>query len=261
MKLLKWCFISLIAIINLNYADIILTAQFQNLTTPKEEPMNQTIYIGKNSVRIDIKNEKSDLTTIFLGDKHVFWIIDHMNKTYTEINQEDLEKMQSTISETSSVMEKTLKDLPQAQQEKIKGIMKNSAEAKSKIIFKRVSRGEKVNQWLCDKYNGFIKSQKVMELWTTDWKKLGIKLEDIKVLDRMHTFIEKMIKNVPSLYAIETEKKDGLYLGAPVKVLEYEKGNVRSKYELKEIRFEELSLPVFLPPPKYKREKFGADGQ
>ncbi|MEO0092175.1 MAG: hypothetical protein ABIK61_05670 [candidate division WOR-3 bacterium] len=256
MKLIKYGLIGVITIITFNYADIVMTAQIQDLTKPKEKPMKQTTYLSEECIRIDVKAEKSDITTIFRADQEIFWMIDHKKKSYTEFTKEDLEKMQEMMKEATSIMEQALKNLPAEQRQKMEKMMKKGVAEKSNMIFKKVSSGEKVNQWLCDKYDGIIEGKKVMELWSTDWKKIGLKPEDIKVFDKMKVFFEQIAKDFAStLHIIETEKKDNMYFGMPVKIVEYEKGNIRSSYEFEEIRQEELKLSVFEPPKGYKKEK------
>ncbi|MCX7785717.1 MAG: DUF4412 domain-containing protein [candidate division WOR-3 bacterium] len=256
MKLIKTSLICLITIINLIYADIVMTAQMQDLTKPKEKPLIQTTYLSKECIRIDAKAEKLDIATIFRGDKEIFWIIDNKKKSYTELTKEDLAKMQEMMKDATSAIEQALKNLPSDQRKKMEEMMKKQTAEKTNIVFKKVSGGEKVNQWLCDKYVGSINDQKVIELWSTDWEKIGLKLENIKVFDKMKVFFEQIAKDFAFKFQpVETEKRDNMYWGVPIKIVEQEKGKLLSSYEIKEIRQEELSPSLFEPPKGYKKEK------
>jgi len=91
-----------------------------------------------------------------------------------------------------------------------------------KTTYKKVAAGEKVNQWSCAKYEGYREDKKVNEIWTTDWKSLGLTPEAFKVMKDLGEFFENLAKemaaNFDKIGSEEWEKEQG-YTGIPVKTL------------------------------------------
>jgi hypothetical protein len=255
VKYIKIINIAILAIVSIASAGIVMTTQTQNLEKPKEQPFIQNTYLEKDMIRMDMKAEKSDMATIFRGDKELFWMIDHKKKTYTEMTKEDLEKIQKAAEELMAKMQDAMKNLPKGMQ----GIMPG-AEKKSEIIYKKVASGEKVNQWTCDKYEGTRDGKKEVEIWTSDWKKLGLKAENLNGFERMGNFFSSMLKGMSWYYKAGTdEKTTSMYVGFPVKTVSYTKDKAVSQYEIKEIKEQELNSTMFDAPEGYKKEKFESD--
>ena len=256
MKYITAIILGIIAIASLASAGIIMTTQLQDLKNAKAQPMNQSTYLEKDLIRMDMKADKSDMSMIFRGDKELFWMVDHKKKSYTEMTKEDLEKIQKMAEDAMKTMQEAMKNLPQGMQNKMQGIMPGT-EKKSEIIYKKVASGEKVNQWVTDKYEGTRDGKKEMDAWTTDWKKLGLKPEDLTGFEQMGNFFSSMMKNMSWYYKVgNDEKATGMYFGFPVKTVSYDKEKPASQYEIKEIKQEELNPTVFEAPQGYKKEKF-----
>jgi hypothetical protein len=240
-------------------AGIIMTTQSQDLKNDKSKPINQNTYLEKDKIRMDMKGDKTDMSTIFFGDKQVFWMINNTKKTYTEMTKEDLDKMQKTAEDAMTKMQEALKNMPPALQEKMKGMMQPQATKQSDIVYKKVASDEKVNQWVCDKYEGFSDGQKVAEVWTTGWKKLGLAEEDLTGFTKIGEFFKSMVKNMSWMYNVGTdEKAENMYFGFPIKTVNFEKDKPASKYEITEIKQQELVPTTFEVPKGYKQEKINA---
>lgn len=241
---------------SISMAGIIITTQFQDLKNEKAQPMNQNTYLEKDMIRMDMKDVKTDMSTIFLGEKQVFWMIDNKKKSYTEITRDDLEKMQKTMEDITVKMQEALKDVPPELQEKLKGMAQLEKTQPSEIVYKKVASAEKVNQWLCDKYEGFQEGQKIAEVWTTNWKKLGFDEQDLKGFSQLGEFFKSMMKNMNFIYKVGTdEKTENMYVGFPIKTVNYLKEKPSDKYEIKEIKKQVLSPMIFEVPKGYKKEK------
>ena len=172
------------------------------------------------------------------------------------MTKEDLEKLQKTAEEATAKMQEALKNMPPALQEKMKNMMPSQEAKKSEIVYKKVASGEKVNQWGCDKYEGVSDGQKVAEVWTTEWKKLGLNEEDLKGLDQFGEFFKSMMKNMSFFYKIGTdEKAENMYVGFPIQTINYEKDKPTNKYEINEIKQQDLTPATFEVPKGYKQEK------
>ncbi|MEO0120163.1 MAG: DUF4412 domain-containing protein, partial [candidate division WOR-3 bacterium] len=147
------------------------------------------------------------------------------------------------------------KNLPPEQRKKMEEMMKGKMKIETpKIVYKKVATAQKVNQWVCDKYEGYEGKNKVEEIWTTDFSKIGLKPEDLKIMEEMGKFFSEMMKGV-SFYKIQTEKKEDKFFGVPVRIIGYDKGEKKFKMELKEIKRENLAPTLFEIPKGYKKEK------
>ncbi len=256
MKQIIITVVVILVLVSVSLAGIIMTTQYQDLKNEKSQPMSQITYLGKDMIRMDMKTDKTDMSTIFLGEKELFWMIDHKKKSYTEMTKEDLEKIQKAAEQVMTTMDEALKNLPPAMQEKMKNMMQPKEEKKSEVIYKKIASNEKVNQWVCDKYEGKRDDTKEMEVWTTDWKKLGFKQEDLSGFDQIGNFFKSMMKNTSWFYKVGTdEKAENMYIGFPVKSITFDKAKPASQFEIQSIKQEELKETVFQVPSGYKKEK------
>lgn len=227
---------------------------FDNERTKKQD----MIYIDRDRIRVDTKGDDIDETYIFRKDKGVFWVIDNREKTLTEMTLEDLHKMKGQIDEAMRMFEEQMKDLPPEQRKMIEDMMKGQMPAQpieEKIVYKKVASKEKVNKWVADKYAGYEGGVKVEEVWTTDWKALGLSKDDFKVFEEMAKFFsEPSGDKGPFLKpgSEEWEKEQG-YPGIPVKSIEYSRGQVSAITELKEVKKQDFKSSLFEVPSGLKR--------
>jgi len=256
MKHITTIAFGILVLVSMSMAGIIMTTQFQDLKNEKAQPMNQSMYLEKTNIRMDMKGDKTDMSTIFLGDKQTFLMINNSKKSYTVMTKEDLEKMQKAAEDASAKMQEALKNMPPEVQEKMQSMMQMQTPKKSEIVYKKVASDEKINQWVCDKYEGVSDEQKVAEVWTTEWKKLGLSEEDLKGFAQIGEFFKSMMKNMSWFYKVGTdEKAENMYFGFPIKTVNYEKDQPTNKYEIKEIKQQDLTPATFEVPKGYKQEK------
>ena len=255
MKYIVKIIIGICAVISFADAGVVMKTQFE---TPKEKTSTHTIYADKEHMLMDITTkDKPDMSIIFRSDKNVFWMVDHKKKSYTELTKEDLEKMAKAMEQVGEMLDKALDNMPPELKAKMEAMMKPQTKEAPKIIYKKVASGEKVNQWVCDKYEETRDDKKVAEIWTTDPKKLDIKSEDLKVLAGMGKFFQTMLKNMPfNIYEFSVEKaQENMFAGMPIKTIGYEKDKQTYKSELKELKREEFKISLFEVPQEYKKEK------
>ncbi len=226
---------------------------------PEKEKLTHTAYLEKDRLRVDIKGEKTDMSVIFKSDKERFFFLNHKNKSYTEITKEEIKRIKEKMEEGIKEMEKSLKNLPPEQRKMVEEMMKNKMKPEvPKITYKKVA-SEKINQWVCDKYEGWEKKEKREDLWVTDWSKIGLKAEDAKAFAEMAEFFAEMMKgsSLPFYQSGKEEKKGESFSGLPVRTIGYEKGEKRFWTELKEVKRETFKPEIFEIPKGYKKEKLG----
>jgi len=182
-----------------------------------------------------------------------------------EITKQDMQAMQAKMDEAKTKMDEQMKNVPEAQREMVKKMMAGrvpmaQAAGAIKTSYKKVASGEKVNQWVCAKYEGSREEKKVKDVWTADWKSPGLTAETFKVMKDLSEFFEGFAKDMAASFdkvgSEEWEKERG-YTGIPVKTLSYSDGQLRSTTEVTEVKQGEFAAALFdLPAGLMKKDMF-----
>lgn len=243
-------------------AGVTISTTHTTTAQPNDKSINK-MYIDSDRLRMEVQNLGASQIVIFRQDKGLFWVITAKDKTYMEITKQDLQAMQAKMSEAKSMMDDKMKNLPPAQREMMEKMMKGRmpmapGAATIKTTYKKVAAGAKVNQWVCAQYEGYREDKKVKEVWTTDWKSLGLTAETFNLMKNLGEFFEDFANEMAADYdrvgSEEWEKAQG-YAGIPVKTLQYSDGQLRSTTEITEVRQESLAASLFdLPAGLTKKE-------
>jgi Domain of unknown function (DUF4412) len=236
-----------------------------NTTTAQPDAkMTNKTYLDSDRMRMEAQVMGGTQIIIFRQDKDLFWIIDQKAGTYMEITKQDFQQMKAKMNEAKAMMDERMKSLPPEQRQMMEKMMQGrgmpgmQAASTIKITYKKTATGEKVNQWVCAKYEGYREDNKVKEVWTTDWKGLGLTPESFKLMKELSEFFEDFAKDMASSFdkvgSEEWEKEQG-YTGIPVKTLSYMDGKLRTTTEITEVKQESLAPALFdLPSGLTKKE-------
>jgi hypothetical protein len=229
-----------------------------------EDKMTNKTYVDSDRMRMEAQAMGGTQIVIFRQDKGLFWIIDQKSKTYMEMTKQDFQQMKAKMNEAKAMMDAQMKNMPPEQRQMMEKMMQGRGMPAAqpagtiKTAYKKTAAGEKVNQWVCAKYEGYREDKKVKEVWTTDWKSLGLTAESFKVMKDLSEFFEDFAKDMASSFdkigSEEWEKEQG-YAGIPVKTLSYTDGKLRSATEVTEVKQESLPAALFnLPAGLTKKE-------
>src|SRR5690242_3773002 len=164
----------------------------------KETAHGQTgtnqIQLDKNHMRAESHDNGSSRAFIFDGTKQMAYMIDLTKKTYTEINKADLDRLRGQMDSAMSQMQAQLANLPPEQRQIVEQMMRgrgglpgaNSPQA-PKIQY-RASGSDKVGQWTCTKYEGYVGQQKTAEVCAVDPKEFGLTAGDFDVAKQLADF-------------------------------------------------------------------------
>jgi hypothetical protein len=231
-------------------------------TAKPEDKMTNKIYVDSDRMRMEAQALGGNQVVIFRQDKGLFWVIDQKAATYMEITKQDLQQMKAKMKETNAMMEERMKNLPPEQKQMMEKMMQGrdmpmGQSAGVKTIYKKAGISEKVNQWVCAKYEGYRENKKIKEVWTTDWKSLGLTPENFKVMKDLSEFFEEFAKDMASSFdqvgSEEWEKQQG-YSGIPVKTLAFTDGHLRASTEVTEVKQESLDPKLFDLPEKLTKK-------
>ncbi len=234
-------------------AGVLIVNSHESALEPKEVVTHKA-YVDRDRMRVEMGDKEADRIFIFRQDQERFWLIDNKDKTYMEMTKQDLHKMKEKLDGAMAMMQEKMKDMPPEQRKMVEQMMQGKLPAATpeapKLVYKKVASGEKVNQWLCDKYEGYASNKDKEEIWTTDWQQAGITEADLKVIQGMGEFFAEFAKNMPFLSKVgskEWEKEHG-YAGFPIRTMHYSGTQVRYKTEIKEIRRQDFAASLFELP-------------
>ncbi len=262
------------------YAGVLVVQKHQSADQQKSS--NVKIYLEEDKMRMDMDSPDERQAFIFRDDKNLFWIVNFKENSYMEMTEKDLQQMAAMRDNAMKKMEERMKnmppeqrkmleqmqekmkDMPPAQREMMKKAMPNmgmEGMEMSRPTFKMVASGVEVNQWTCDKYEGYQNEQKVKEVWTTDFDELGITREDVKIFEKFGEFVESLTRGMDEqigasfkIGSKESEEQLG-YKGIPVKTINYTNGQIERVEETEKVEKQSLDAAVFNLPSGLKQKE------
>ncbi len=248
-------------------ADATIVSKSKSYDSPGTQgssEMKMKIRLGDKGIRTDNIPEQKNAPPISMiyrndsGDEFML-ILNHREKEYQKITEEDIKEMKKSAEETREKMEEAMKNMPPAMREMARQRMEHKAPPEpEKVQLKKVDSGVKVGKWTCDKYEAYRDGDKVSELWVTDIGALSE--EDYDMLSRMSDFGEKVAETTKSL-------RPGSESGAvdqqrffdqenfPVKSINYSKGRKVNESMLKKIDKGDVPDSIFEAPEGYERQE------
>jgi len=218
------------------------------------------IYVGENRVRMESGEEE---IFIFLLDKEKVWFINKTENTYVELTKEDMQelkaKMEGMMNEYMMKMKEELNNMPPEQRKMVEEMMQSQMDMTGEgpqIYYKKVASGEKMNGWICDKYEGYRKEQKVEEVWTADEAEAGMSPKEFNTLKRMFATLDAFDMQGIQLYEFGSKEAEELqkYSGIPVKTIELnEEGQAKETTKLKETKKQDFEDSFFQLPEGLKK--------
>ena len=257
MNSARLCLVVLVCLIfwTLRSSAGVLMVNVSTSSDRPDAPVTSKVFIDKERVRLEQGN---DQIALFRQDKGVFWMIDLKNKTYAEISRQDLQKIKSRMEEASKQLEEQMRNLPPEQRQMMEQMMAGKMSHKApEISYQKIASGETVNQWACDKYVGTRQAQKQSEVWTTDWKNLGLQPEDFNALKEMGEFFLELTWGQESFYKVGDQPDEHHYAGVPIKTIGYSGERITDTQELKQISKQDFDASLFELPTGYAKQDLG----
>jgi len=220
------------------------------------------MYLDRQKIRIEMIGEQTEQVMIFRMDLEKFWVINFKDSTYMEITKKDLEKMGQQMAELKKTMDEKMKEVPPEQRKYLEQMMKGKMSSdRPEIVYKKVAGGQKVNLWDCDQYAGNLEGELKEDLWTADWKKIGMTDENIQALQELAEYFKSFSRQAPSFFKSATDKSGKRDLGAPVKSVTYRNGEKQRLVQLTEVSQKDLGPELFELAGKLKKKKMPQDAR
>jgi len=233
---------------------------FVQKETVKGQPSTNQIQLDKNHIRAESHDNGTTQVFLFDATKQTALIIDMNKKSYTEITKADAERLRQQMDSAMGQMQAQLANLPPEQRQIVEQMMRArgglpgaNAQQAPKIQY-RAAGSDKVGQWTCTKYEGFVGQQKTAEVCTVDPKEFGLTATDLDVARQLADFLKAMAPGASDRMFLNGTVQDQGFAGIPIRHTSYSNGAVESVSELVEFRKEAIPASTFDAPAGFRKE-------
>jgi hypothetical protein len=224
---------------------------------PGEElPATQTtFYLEAGKLRIDTKSSEGEETVLLYDQsKAVVWVIDPPARTYVEITPAQVEELRQRLDEASKQMEAQLAELPPEQRALIEEMMKQQLGRSGTVTVQEVGTEEKVNGFVCTRYQVLTDGERTAELWAAPHEQLQLRHEEYETFRALGQFFKALGQSAP----VRTGWLPGEHQaeGVPVRRLTYAGSRLIAEGQVTKAERRTLEPSLFVLPSGLKKRKF-----
>lgn len=230
-------------------------------TTQGGTATTNQIQIEANRMRAESTGPRGEKqVVIFDGARQVLTMIDHENKSYTEMTKADAERLGAQMADAMAQIQKQLAGMPPEQRAQIEGLMKGrmggAGGAAPKPQFRKAGT-ETVGKWTCTRYEGYEGETRTSEVCTVEPKVLGLTEADFAFTKQFVEFFKKIVPQMAAqAFAIGTVEQQG-FAGVPIK----RKISVLGREittEITDVTRQTFADASYAVPAGYQQKPFGA---
>lgn len=217
------------------------------------------IFLGKDRLRFEaMEAGKQMILIVTLDDagEPVCRVIDAQARSYTEITRESANEVKAQIEQGKAQMEEQLKGMPEDQRDEMRQMMEEQLgqfEGAANVTFKQVSTGVEINKWTCVQYESLINGAKHEDIWTADWKQIGLKKSDTEIFRKFGSLFEGVSPETNAFFHVGESESSGGFDGFPVLVVEYKNGVKFEKSEVQAVTDKKLDDDLFVVPTGFTK--------
>lgn len=242
IKIWIMLFLSTVASVSLHAGVVMISDQTMTIHGQSNTMASQgKMYADQGKSRVDMTGGMlSGHTMIYRKDKGVMWFIDTQKNTYTETTLAELQKVSEKVSPEMETKLKAIREKMAA-----KGIkLPTSPETSTKPLFQKVASGEKVESWICDRYEGTTNGKKTHDIWVTPPSAVGLSDGDYQVMKDLASSMKtsSASSSMGSLFG-----EDGVN-GIPVKFVYYSASGQTVTNQVREVSHQETPGSLFELP-------------
>ena len=264
MKIYTSVFITVLLLLSVSVQAGVVVKMSQK-TKGMDIQSEQTMFIDKDRLRMEMSGEEENQTIIFRGDKNVFWVIDNEKKSYFEMTEDDIVKLKSQMDKMQQMMMEQMKNMPEEQRKMMEDMMPTSMPSgeKEKTTYTKKAGGVKVGKWTTTHYEGTKKGKKSDDLWTVDWSQVGFDRGDFVVMTKMADFFSALSQEATDFMKVGSEdwEKEMGISGMPVRWVDYSEGGGASEGSVKDISKKDLDASLFELPAGFSQDQSPWDKQ
>jgi hypothetical protein len=224
------------------------------------------ISAGQENLKVESTGENGAQVMLYKGSEETLYIADLKKGSYMKLSKQQLEQMMNQVgdqmAQMKAMMEEQLKNVPPEQRAMVEKMMMGKmgnmgGSEPEKIVYRKVSSGETIGKWKCDKYEQFQGEKKLADVWTTDSNALGMSLDDFSVFKELADMLTGLTSKIGSAFpqigpAIVVE---GQYTGLPVQRISYDNGKPFQRHEVEEVAQMDFDSSIFALPDGLREEK------
>lgn len=233
---------------------------FVQKETVNGQPATNQIQMDKNHIRAESNAAGNPMAFIFDGQKQTAMMVDMSKKTYTEITKADADRLRQQADSALSQVQSQLANLPPEQRQIVEQMMRGrgglpgaNAAAAQKVQY-RAAGSDKVGQWACTKYEGYVGAQKTEEVCTVDPKEFGLTPEDFEVARQLAEFVKAMSPAAADRIVFNGTVQEHGFAGFPVRHTSYRNGAVQSVSEIVEFHKQSIPASTFDAPAGFSKQ-------
>ncbi len=215
-----------------------------------------SIYLADKKLRSESKDDEGNKRgSIFKEEEGVLYTIDHKNKRYTKITEEDIEQMEKMMAR--------MEDLPESSKEMMGDRMKKMMSNDQKEInYEKTGNSKRISPWgSCEEWKGMDPEGNMVEkVYTTPREDMKLTQEHFDVLVGLIDFFSFMPEGMDQNYPVGTSD-DGGPKGFGVLWIYYdENGDKTQKVKVTEMKEKDIPDSRFDPPSDYQVNEMNMGG-
>ncbi len=208
-----------------------------------------------------------DGKVIFRGDEERLWVIDKEENSYQEITRKTLDELKTTMNAAMAEMREKLAQLPPEQREQMEQLMEGKfpdLDDPPVLEIRKTGESETIGAFPCDAYEVVKEGNPEVRIWSTDFKRTGLRKGDLAVLDEFTAFIGNGLPMFESMMSavirdFGESPGDGQVPGLPVRLVELSEDASRLVMEVASIERVEVDRAVFELPEGLSKEDTDLD--
>lgn len=228
---------------------------------------NQTaIAVEAMLMKMDVASGDNDWDgeMIFRAESREMIVVNHDEKSYFVIDEEQMRKLAGAVSQAMASMEQALSAMPESQRARMEEMMKSRMPAmaapREPSELKKTGGSDTVNGFGCEIYEVWRSGVRERELCVTDWDNVADGREIADVFIEMGAMMTEMLDSLPKMgdggsigdAAFEHLKEMN---GFPVRTREFgNDGILDGQSTLISSKKADFEPADFEPPKKYKRK-------
>jgi hypothetical protein len=129
---------------------------------------------------------------IYRDDRKTVWLLDDREHRYTEMTPQTMNAARQGMDQAMRQMQEQLKTMPEAQRRQIEQMMAQRGmpggpAPSAAVTYVKRATGQTVGRWRCDVFEQQTDGKKTAELCLAPLGDLGLKSDDIKVLNAFYS--------------------------------------------------------------------------
>ena len=235
----------------------------QEQRVPGKEPaVAQTIfYIDAGKLRIETKTaEGKETLIIFDQAKQVVWVIDRSAGSYYELTSTQVQAMSARLNQAMQEMEARLAQMPPERRKRMEGMMKQMMGQRGgtpKVTVRELSRGERMGQFLCTRYELLTGGKLSREVWAAPLEQLQLQEAEYETFQALGRFFEPLGQRAPASagWSGGSQQIDGF----PVRSVTYAGQRTVAETQVLKLERRDLEANLFSLPAGLQKTEFAPE--